>query len=390
MKSWIEALDPSFSFNNIIDPSAPEEDNPFSTPSRKDGEEQMLRTPLTTSQGIPKVMDMEWRSPVPNSIGQELENTRKKMSVPVLNLTFENMERKKLEFAENNAEEVPSGTELNLTAKKSSSMPAPISPNTESGESGQIERLAALVNQLQAKVKLSKEQIADKDQQIENLHKQLLASRKSFEQVPKQYESQLELMTENLKIAREDTKKSNGLLATLMKKDSKQPIPKFSKEGYLTLVKNLQMAQETARAHINHNLYLSQEIDRVQHQHEITLNRYKQMLETAAIEIGVLTKENQRLQIKEKYYSAKYDLESKEAINLEQQVINVQEYNEMKKELDWVKKSYFMSYAVGIKMSQLEAGKNANINIHALYDEAVEKGIPVSAWSSWISQKIMN
>ena len=107
------------------------------------------------------------------------------------------------------------------------------------------------------------------------------------------------------------------------------------------------------------------------------------------IENDLLRKECERLQITEKYYSSKY--EGKEDFkNIENKIANVQEYNDILEELEWAKKSYFISYTLNIKLTQLTYGNNVNFNVDSLYEEVIEKGIPIKDWPNWISRTVMD
>ena len=368
MYSWIEELDPNLKYNKNLN----------------------VQTPI-------KTMDMDLKT---QSLKLDLNSLQKRVEEFDNNETIENndicMSPKEKEIlsnylndnlkVENHPLESPN---RNFNLDESSEMSTSL--NDSSDQEKKHQELINKVNQLHSKLKLAKSNLKDKEQHIETLQKQLLSARKSFEEVPKQYEEQLSLMTENLRIIKEDTQKDNSLIAELFNKDQKVPVPKFNKQGYLDLIKQLDTSREVSRAHMSHNRYLSQEIDRIQHEHKITINRYKQILESCSIEIDLLTKENQRLQIAQKYYTAKFDLDAPEVEEMDQQIINVQQYQMMKEEFDWLKKSYFVSYALGVKMSiQMALSKNVNFNVHELYDEAIEKGVPMRDWSQWITRRLMD
>lgn len=57
--------------------------------------------------------------------------------------------------------------------------------------------------------------------------------------------------------------------------------------------------------------------------------------------------------------------------------------------MDWLKKEYFYSLAIGVKLGLSSRGKVSNLDISDLFDEACH-AVPVQDWHTWITQRFLS
>eukprot|EP01089_Gocevia_fonbrunei_P000031 TRINITY_DN10008_c0_g1_i1.p1 TRINITY_DN10008_c0_g1~~TRINITY_DN10008_c0_g1_i1.p1 ORF type:complete len:242 (-),score=53.72 TRINITY_DN10008_c0_g1_i1:74-799(-) len=61
---------------------------------------------------------------------------------------------------------------------------------------------------------------------------------------------------------------------------------------------------------------------------------------------------------------------------------------ESQQELAHVKEKYFLSVALFVKMNNINNGKQCNVDVYDLFDQARVQNIPLSTWPQWIQQQI--
>jgi len=57
-------------------------------------------------------------------------------------------------------------------------------------------------------------------------------------------------------------------------------------------------------------------------------------------------------------------------------------------QIDTLKREYFFSTAVALKLTCFVKGKLVNVSINALYDQILQSNIPFCNWSPWIKAKL--
>eukprot|EP01117_Protostelium_nocturnum_P007050 TRINITY_DN2527_c0_g2_i6.p1 TRINITY_DN2527_c0_g2~~TRINITY_DN2527_c0_g2_i6.p1 ORF type:complete len:287 (-),score=48.33 TRINITY_DN2527_c0_g2_i6:236-1096(-) len=69
-------------------------------------------------------------------------------------------------------------------------------------------------------------------------------------------------------------------------------------------------------------------------------------------------------------------------------VVNGKDVEDLYKQLDHIRSKYFISTAVGVKVQGAQLGWYANVDVHQLYERALNSAIPLEQWAEWITDEI--
>jgi len=129
-----------------------------------------------------------------------------------------------------------------------------------------------------------------------------------------------------------------------------------------SLLKLLEKEKETKRALQAHISFLSQELERIEHEMRRQRNDDTMVKLKEELPATLLTGETQdQLQIK--------------VWTLQQEMKSLREI-------------YFMSLGRALKLQGSLFGWFVNLSIHEMYEEALENNIPLEKWPSWITSKM--
>eukprot|EP00028_Trichosphaerium_sp_Am-I-7-wt_P001756 CAMPEP_0168527180 /NCGR_PEP_ID=MMETSP0405-20121227/12439_1 /TAXON_ID=498012 /ORGANISM="Trichosphaerium sp, Strain Am-I-7 wt" /LENGTH=229 /DNA_ID=CAMNT_0008550223 /DNA_START=116 /DNA_END=805 /DNA_ORIENTATION=- len=196
----------------------------------------------------------------------------------------------------------------------------------------------------------------NKTQQLQDLNMKLRQARERHEGIAKKLEEHIKRLDSEKKPKGKKTKKSSSKKLN----DGEDNVATL--ERIQDLERNVEMYKEASNAHQSHNVFLTTELGRVEDEKRMELE----------------IKENtiKRLQSELEGSGRNYNLGNED----------------IQSQLEFLLKEYFFSVALNIKMSEAEAGKFSNINLHELYDQAPKpKGNvteTIRLWPEWIRKKM--
>ena len=75
---------------------------------------------------------------------------------------------------------------------------------------------------------------------------------------------------------------------------------------------------------------------------------------------------------------------------LSQQARTAKEIQRLREEVDSISKSYFLSFAISVKMNMCSRGNFVNVNVHDLFEESAREDIHWKEYPSYITQALEN
>jgi chromosome segregation ATPase len=165
--------------------------------------------------------------------------------------------------------------------------------------------------------------------------------------------------------------------------------PKFSKESFAALLKERDALHRANDAQCAYAANLTIEINHFRRNHsvaELTLERKLQSLQS---QFKLAREDCQKLEKERRDQAllARLDDDSKAIVKAEQMRNEARE-KQLRDELDAIAKSYFLSFAISVKMNLSARGKFANVNVHELFEEAVQHEIAWRDYPDFINSKL--
>ena len=167
---------------------------------------------------------------------------------------------------------------------------------------------------------------------------------------------------------------------------------KVSKDTVASLTRERDELRHAIEAHVAHSAFLTIELNTLRRSHsvaELTLERklqnMKSLFRETKSECQQLEKERRALTTK-----ALLNQMGGEALAplLAEQERNLIEIERLKNETDSIAKSYFLSFAISVKMNLSVRGNFVNVNVHDLWEESQANDIHWDEYPGFITQKL--
>lgn len=167
---------------------------------------------------------------------------------------------------------------------------------------------------------------------------------------------------------------------------------KFSKDSFALLVKEKNTLKAAVDAHVSHSAFLTMELNTIRRSHTVSELETKSKLKKVEVQLAASQEEVARLERQLRMAHTANLVGSVESAALQSVMENHQRdlaaLQSLKEELEALRKSYFLSFAISCKMNLSARGKFVNINVHDLYEECVSADVAWKDYPNWINNRI--
>ena len=163
---------------------------------------------------------------------------------------------------------------------------------------------------------------------------------------------------------------------------------KFSKESFAALLKERDALKKANDAQCAYAANLTIEINQFRRNHSVAELTLERKLQTLQLQFKTAKDDFKKLEQERRDTNLLSAAEGQEQRMLAEQKRVADREQQMQQELDSITKSYFLSFAISVKMHLSARGTFVNVNVHDLWEDAVSQEIAWRDFPDFINAKM--